>query len=115
MEVPADVTVGMCWARFTAALIANHAGIMGGHVEGVGSVVAEVSTGVGGGADGGAECGGGEVRVLEEVGVGGGGGSGREGRVKGTWDGTAECELHVVEEKDVKSGYVSGGGHLSVC
>ena len=71
MEVPADVTVGMCWARFTAALIANHAGIMGGHVEGVGSVVAEVSTGVGGGADGGAECGGGEVRVLEEVGVGG--------------------------------------------
>lgn len=41
VQVPADVTVCVCGARLTATSIANHAGVMHGHVKSVSSMEAK--------------------------------------------------------------------------
>ena len=71
-DVPADVAVHVGGASFATALIANHAGVVEGHVEGMGGREANGRGGVGGTAHGGTS---GAVRAGrgEEVSVGGGG------------------------------------------
>ena len=64
VEVPADVTVRVGRAGFTAAFITNHAGIMDSHVERMSNMEAKGWARVRGQADSGTDLGEREFRVL---------------------------------------------------